>query len=72
MTKTKEMSSLGAYMIDEKYPSRDRLAPDLDPTSDEYIDEFLNNLASTVYHHAGTCKMGAKDDETAVVDPQLR
>ena len=59
-------------MIDEKYPSRDRLAPDLDPTSDEYIDEFLNNLASTVYHHAGTCKMGAKGDETAVVDPQLR
>ena len=28
--------------------------------------------ANTVYHPVDTCKMGAVDDETAVVDPQLR
>lgn len=40
--------------------------------SDDYWACIVRHLAYTVYHPAGTCKMGAKDDNTAVVDPQLR
>ncbi|XP_067947607.1 alcohol dehydrogenase [acceptor]-like [Watersipora subatra] len=72
LTKTKTFTNLGAHFLDEKYPTRERLAPDVDPTSDEYIDRVIDHLSSGVYHHAGSCKMGANDDPTAVVDPQLR
>ena len=41
-------------------------------TSDEALSEYARKVAHTVYHPAGTCRMGAKDDELAVVDPQLR
>ena len=40
--------------------------------SDEYWECVIRHLAATVYHPAGTCKMGSIDDTTAVVDPQLR
>ena len=40
--------------------------------SDENLKEFLRLGASTVYHPVGTCKMGAINDDTAVVDPTLR
>lgn len=32
----------------------------------------LRHLVTTTYHHCGTCKMGAVDDSTTVVDPALR
>ena len=38
--------------------------------SDAELVEFVRAKAETVYHPAGTCRMGA--DENAVVDPQLR
>ncbi|KAL4218202.1 hypothetical protein ACF0H5_022938 [Mactra antiquata] len=40
--------------------------------SDAYWECIVRHLAATVYHPAGTCKMGRSDDKTAVVDPQLR
>jgi len=40
--------------------------------SDEYWECMIRHVALTAYHHAGTCKMGAATDPTAVVDPQLR
>lgn len=40
--------------------------------SDAYWECITRHLATTVYHPAGTCKMGNAKDETAVVDPQLR
>lgn len=40
--------------------------------SDDYWACITKHLAYTVYHPAGTCKMGRLDDPTAVVDPQLR
>ena len=41
-----------------------------DPANDEEIRAELRNRVDTVYHPAGTCKMGM--DGSAVVDPRLR
>ena len=40
--------------------------------SDAYWECYVRHLAVTVYHHCGTCKMGAVDDPSTVVDPELR
>lgn len=40
--------------------------------SDEYLACVARTFTSTIYHPVGTCKMGAPNDPTAVVDPQLR
>ncbi|MEU4208525.1 GMC oxidoreductase [Streptomyces sp. NPDC026206] len=48
------------------------VCPGPDITSDEEISEYARKVAHTVYHPAGTCRMGADGDELAVVDPQLR
>ncbi|MEU5052342.1 GMC oxidoreductase [Streptomyces sp. NPDC021096] len=48
------------------------VCPGPEITSDEEISEYARKVAHTVYHPAGTCRMGASDDTDAVVDPQLR
>ncbi|MEU1335598.1 GMC oxidoreductase [Streptomyces sp. NPDC005865] len=48
------------------------VAPGPDVQSDEDLSEYGRRAAHTVYHPAGTCRMGAEDDPMAVVDPQLR
>ncbi|MEU3756667.1 GMC oxidoreductase [Streptomyces olivoreticuli] len=48
------------------------VCPGPEITSDEEISEYARKVAHTVYHPAGTCRMGAADDPQAVVDPQLR
>ncbi|WP_369216819.1 GMC oxidoreductase [Streptomyces flavofungini] len=48
------------------------VAPGPEVTSDADLSEYGRRAAHTVYHPAGTCKMGAEDDPTAVVDPELR
>ena len=40
--------------------------------SDIEIDELIGSGAISVHHPCGTCKMGAEDDELAVVDSELR
>ena len=40
--------------------------------SDDEIDGFIREHAESAYHPCGTCKMGAKDDPMAVVDPECR
>jgi choline dehydrogenase len=40
--------------------------------TDEQIDEFIREHCESAYHPTGTCKMGAKDDPTAVVDNECR
>ncbi|WP_306005823.1 choline dehydrogenase [Aquicoccus porphyridii] len=40
--------------------------------SDDEIDAFIREHAESAYHPCGTCKMGAVDDPTAVVDPECR
>uniref|UniRef100_J1RRC7 GMC family oxidoreductase n=1 Tax=Streptomyces auratus AGR0001 TaxID=1160718 RepID=J1RRC7_9ACTN len=46
--------------------------PGPDVTDDAEISELVRKAAHTVYHPAGTCKMGAADDQLAVVDPELK
>ncbi|WP_046469389.1 GMC family oxidoreductase [Allosalinactinospora lopnorensis] len=48
------------------------VAPGPDITTDEGLSEYGRRAAHTVYHPAGTCKMGAADDPAAVVDPTLK
>ncbi|PSM44228.1 oxidoreductase [Streptomyces dioscori] len=48
------------------------VCPGPDVTGDEELGEYARKVAHTVYHPAGTCRMGAVDDRLAVVDPELR
>jgi choline dehydrogenase len=41
-------------------------------TSDDDLLEFAKNTAGTIFHPAGTCKMGPAADALAVVDPALK
>ncbi|XP_072015164.1 4-pyridoxate dehydrogenase-like [Amphiura filiformis] len=43
-----------------------------DPWSEDHLTECVRHFAYTGYHPVGTCKMGASDDPSAVVDPKLR
>jgi len=41
-------------------------------TSDADLAAFARRATDSIYHPAGTCKMGPDQDELAVVDPALR
>lgn len=45
---------------------------DLDFRSDEYWRCYVRNIASTIQHQCGTCKMGPETDPDAVVDAELK
>lgn len=48
------------------------VAPGPKVQSDEDLSEYGRRVAHTVYHPAGTTKIGAASDEMAVVDPELK
>jgi choline oxidase len=48
------------------------LAPGSDVQEDAALSEYARRTANTVYHPAGSCRMGSAGDEKAVVDPALR
>jgi len=48
------------------------IAPGPELQSDEELSAYGRAAHHTVYHPAGTCRMGAADDGLAVVDPELR
>ena len=48
------------------------VAPGPDVTTDGDLSAYGRRVAHTVYHPLGTCRMGASDDASAVVDPTLR
>lgn len=50
---------------EEVYPGRN-------VSSDAQIEKAIEQIAITVYHAAGTCKMGRKNDTMAVVDNRAR
>ncbi|MBC7496142.1 MAG: choline dehydrogenase, partial [Sphingomonadaceae bacterium] len=54
-------------------PFRGReIAPGADVVSDEEIDAFIAAKVESAYHPSCSCKMGARDDPLAVVDPELK
>lgn len=50
----------------------DELAPGAQAQSDADLDAHVRKTMITVHHPVGTCKMGAADDDMAVVDGDLR
>jgi choline dehydrogenase-like flavoprotein len=48
------------------------LQPGANATSKADLDAFVRRTAWTVHHPLGTCKMGADNDDMAVVDTRLR
>ncbi|MGC0223008.1 GMC family oxidoreductase [Pseudooceanicola nitratireducens] len=50
----------------------DRKRPAPGVMTDEDLRAYIRSHAKTVYHPAGTAKMGDADDPMAVVDPKLR
>ncbi|MDX6758258.1 GMC family oxidoreductase N-terminal domain-containing protein [Streptomyces sp. F8] len=47
------------------------VCPGPEVTGDEELSEYARKVAHTVYHPAGTCRIGAQHDELAVVTPDL-
>jgi choline oxidase len=46
--------------------------PGPEVTGYDDLASYVRSQSNSLYHPAGTCKMGAEDDPVAVVDPQLR
>ncbi len=46
--------------------------PGLQYRSEEQLAQVAGDIGTTIFHPVGTCKMGRGDDESAVVDSQLR
>ncbi|GFN98654.1 oxygen-dependent choline dehydrogenase [Plakobranchus ocellatus] len=69
LANTKTLQSVGAKFLDTK-----PLTPckEFEFDSHDYWRCVVRMETFSVYHPVGTCKMGPKDDRTAVVDSQLR
>lgn len=48
------------------------LFPGEDVQTDEQIADYVTKTHNTVYHPAGSCRMGPVDDDMSPLDPQLR
>lgn len=55
----------------QKFAGRE-LFPGTDVQSDEDIAAYIAKTHNTVYHPAGSCRLGSPDDEMSPLDPQLR
>ncbi|HZM94139.1 MAG TPA: FAD-dependent oxidoreductase [Vicinamibacterales bacterium] len=50
----------------------DEIEPGMELMSDRDLEKFVREKADTIYHLAGTCRMGPDSDPAAVVDGALR
>ncbi|MDV6317035.1 choline dehydrogenase [Idiomarina sp. HP20-50] len=48
------------------------IQPGKDIVNDEQIDEFVRDAVESAYHPCGTCRMGAADDDMAVINSEMR
>ncbi|WP_286263760.1 GMC family oxidoreductase [Thalassotalea atypica] len=51
---------------------RGKMLYPVNPKNKSEFEQDIRNRADTQYHPVGTCKMGTKEDEMAVVDAQLK
>lgn len=68
LSKTQSMQRFGAVLSNHRFPECRELPMYTDP----YWECMIRYYSATIYHPAGTCKMGPYWDRTAVVDPQLK
>ncbi|XP_032795569.2 LOW QUALITY PROTEIN: glucose dehydrogenase [FAD, quinone] [Daphnia magna] len=68
LSKTEAFQKLGTKFYDKIFPGCESHTP----WTDAYWGCFIRHYSSTIYHPAGTCKMGPSTDTTAVVDPTLK
>ncbi|MGW5523620.1 GMC family oxidoreductase [Gordonia sp. NPDC003950] len=65
-----------ARRIADQQPLKDwvarELAPGPDAVTDDDLIDYIHKTHNTVYHPAGTARMGAVDDPLAVLDPTLK
>ncbi|OGB06151.1 MAG: choline dehydrogenase [Burkholderiales bacterium RIFCSPHIGHO2_12_FULL_69_20] len=54
-----------------KYQPKE-VKPGVQFQSDDELARLAGDIGTTIFHPVGTCKMGAADDPTAVVDAELR
>jgi choline dehydrogenase len=50
----------------------EEIQPGKDIVTDEQIDAFVREAVESAYHPCGSCRMGAEDDDMAVIDSQMR
>ena len=50
----------------------EEIAPGADVSSDDALNGFIREHVESAFHPSGTCRMGARDDAMAVVDPENR
>lgn len=65
---TKAMKKFGVYPLPITIPGCEHY----ERFSDEYLACVVQVYPFSMFHYTGTCKMGAYDDPTAVVDPTLK
>ena len=65
---TREIFAQAAF---DPYRGRE-IQPGPDCVTDDQIDAFIRQHVESAYHPSGACKMGSRDDPTAVVDPETR
>ena len=65
---TREIFARPAF---DPYRGRE-IQPGAGCVNDDEIDEFVREKAESAYHPCGTCRIGAPDEASAVVDPQAR
>jgi len=65
---TRELFSQPAFA---RYRGRE-IQPGAECVTDAAIDEFIRQKVESAYHPSCTCKMGAADDPSAVVDAEAR
>ena len=66
---TPAYQKFNAKIYETVYPGCEQYLP---LYSDEYLACMLRTYTQTIYHPAGTCKMGNPLDPTTVVDPELK
>lgn len=69
ITRTNALSEVQAQLVDTKPLAICREHP---VGSKEHWSCLMKSRPHTIFHHVGTCKMGAANDSSAVVDPQLK